>query len=96
MADVVVAPAAVDDLEALIRTRHLPPDAKDRVRGCLRSVGAFPDSGRNLWGRWAGFRCLGGPWPWMLIVYEHRPADDLVLVVTIQNARASSAATGEP
>ncbi len=96
MADVVVAPAAVGDLEALIRTHHLPPDTKDRVRGCLRSVGTFPDSGRNLWGLWELFQCLGGPWPWMLIVYEHLVDDDLVIVVTIQDARSSTAATGEP
>jgi hypothetical protein len=39
-------------------------------------------------------RFLLGPWRWMLLVYEYRPDDDRVIVVTNQDARSSSAASG--
>jgi hypothetical protein len=41
-----------------------------------------------------GRRVLLGPWRRMLMVYEYRPDEDRVVVVTIQDARSSSAATG--
>jgi hypothetical protein len=34
-----------------------------------------------------------GPWRWMLLVYEHIESEDRVVVLTIQDARSSSAAT---
>ena len=49
--------------------------------------------GQRLSGRWDGTRYLVGPWPWMLIVYEHHRELDRVDVLTIQDARASTAAT---
>ena len=39
-------------------------------------------------GRWDGFRSILGPWPWVLIVYVYDEAADLVIVVTIQDARS--------
>ena len=38
--------------------------------------------GRALTGRWSGTRFVLGPWPWMFLV-------------SIQDGRASEAATGE-
>jgi hypothetical protein len=35
VARVVVAPAAAEDLDTIIATRHLPPDTKSRVRAIL-------------------------------------------------------------
>jgi hypothetical protein len=40
-----------------------------------------------------GFRLLIGPWRWMLIIYAYDPARDSVTVVSIQDARSSTAAT---
>lgn len=40
-------------------------------------------------------RFLLGPWRWMLIVYEYIELDDRVVVVTIQDARTSSATTAD-
>jgi hypothetical protein len=38
-------------------------------------------------------RFILGPWRWMLIVHTYQEADDIVLVVTIQDGRSSTAAT---
>jgi hypothetical protein len=35
-----------------------------------------------------------GPWRWMLLVYVALEAEDRVVVVTIQDARSSTAVTG--
>ena len=49
--------------------------------------------GQRLGGRWEGMRYLVGSWPWMLVVYEHRSEFERVDVLTIRDARASTAAT---
>ena len=36
---------------------------------------------------------LVGPWRWMLVVYEYREEEDRVVVVTVQDARSSTAVT---
>lgn len=38
-------------------------------------------------------RFLLGPWRWMLLVYEYDEAADRVVILTIHDARSSSAAT---
>ena len=86
--------AAVEDLDALVRTHSLPPDTRDRVKRSLRPLEQFPRLGRELSGRWEGFRVLLGPWRWMLIVYVLVEPDDRAVVATIQDARPSAAATG--
>jgi plasmid stabilization system protein ParE len=93
VASVVVGPAAAADLAELIRTYSLPEDTPERVARVLTRLEAFPDMGQPLSGRWEGTRYLVGPWPWMLLVYEHHPGLDRVDVLTIQDARASTAAT---
>jgi hypothetical protein len=50
--------------------------------------------GPELGGRWHGFRFLLGPWRWLLLIYVVLEREDRVVVVTIQDARSSSAATG--
>jgi len=57
-------------------------------------LAAFPRLGPALAGRWQGLRFVLGPWPWMLIVYSWDEAADQVSVITIQDARSASAATG--
>ncbi len=93
MARVELAQAAVDDLAILIRTHSLPADTRSRVRNSLAMLAEFPTLGPELTGRWTGYRFLLGSWRWMLIVYLYEEAEDRVVVVTIQDARSSTAAT---
>jgi len=38
-------------------------------------------------------RFILGPWRWMLIIYSYEEPDDVILIVSIQDARSSTAAT---
>jgi hypothetical protein len=93
VARVDLAPAAVEDLDALIRTHSLPSDTRTRVARSLQALQRFPFMGPALSGRWDGFRFLLGPWRWMLLVYVVIEPEDRVVVVTIQDGRSSTAAT---
>ena len=93
MARVELAVAAVEDLDHLVRTHTLPSDTRARVARSLRALERFPLMGPALSGRWEGFRFLLGPWRWMLLVYVFIETEDRVVVVTIQDARSSTAAT---
>jgi plasmid stabilization system protein ParE len=93
VARVEFARAAVEDLDRLIATLSLPADTRERVRRSLHPLADFPRVGTELTGRWEGLRFVLGPWRWMLLVYEHHDADDRVVVLTVQDARSSSAAT---
>ena len=84
---------AVEDLDRMIVTHSLPADTKVRVKRSLRAIEQFPRIGRQLDGRWHPMRFVLGPWRWMLIVYEYEEAADLVVVLTVQDARSSAAAT---
>jgi plasmid stabilization system protein ParE len=95
VAQVELAHAAVADLDRLVRTHSLPVDTRERVRAALEPLRHFPRLGPELDGRWEGFRFLLGPWRWMLLVYVFDETRDRVVIVTIQDARTSSAATGE-
>jgi hypothetical protein len=76
VASVVVGPAAAADLAELILTHSLPQDTPERVPRVLARLETFPDMGQRLSGRWEGTRHVVGPWPWMLVVYEHHPELD--------------------
>jgi hypothetical protein len=91
--EVVVTPAAADDLAQLIRTHSLPADTNERVKRSLRGLEQFPLLGAKLEGRWEGFRFVLGPWRWLLLVYVYDDDADRVSVVTIQDGRASHSAT---
>lgn len=95
MPRVELTAAAVADLDKLIHTHSLPIDTKPRVKRSLAPLRRFPRLGPELTGRWRDFRFLLGPWRWMLIVYVFIEDDDRVVVVTIQDARSSRAATAE-
>ena len=93
MAHVELSAAAAEDVERLIATHSLPPDAKDRIKRSLRSLGSFPRLGVRLEeGGWEGFRFILGPWRWMVIVYDYHSDEDVVVIATVQDGRASSAA----
>lgn len=93
MAEVRLSAIALEDLDRLILTHSLPADTRARVKRSLHALKRFPRIGRELRGRWDSFRFILGPWRWLLIVYVYDEHEDIVLVVTIQDARSSSAAT---
>lgn len=95
MARVELSRRAVHNLERIIATHSLPADTKDRVRRVLEPLATFPNLGRELQGRWIDHRVVLGPWRWMLLVYRVEETGDRVVVVTVQDARASSAAASE-
>jgi plasmid stabilization system protein ParE len=92
LARVVLTPRAVADLRELVETVGLPPTTNARVQRSLRILEQFPLAGRALTGRWEGMRFLIGPWPWMILVYVHDEADDVVSVVAVHDRRSASAA----
>jgi plasmid stabilization system protein ParE len=88
--------AAVEDLVHLESTHSLPHDTRDRVRRSVRALARFPRLGRLLeGGGWDGFRFVLGPWRWMVIVCQYDEAADRVVVVTVQDGRASTAARNQ-
>jgi len=91
---VEISAAAREDLERLIASHSLPADTRERVRRSLRHLERFPLLGPAMGGRWQGFRFLLGPWRWLILVYVYFEEEDRVVVVTIQDGRAASAATG--
>jgi hypothetical protein len=94
MARIELAASAVEDLDSIIRSHSLPADTRARVARSLRPLERFPLLGPALGGRWEGMRFLLGPWRWLVLVYVFIEDDDRVVVVTVQDARTSSAATG--
>ncbi len=90
-----MARAAAEDLRRLLLTHSLPTDTPARVRTSLAPLRTFPLLGPALHGRWEGFRFVVGPWRWLILVYRHFPAENRVVVVTIQDARSSSAVTSQ-
>ena len=95
MARVIVAGPARQDLADLTSSHHRPPTTSDRVRRSIEPLARFPLLGPALAGRWDGFRSIVGPWPWMLIVYAYDDQQDLVIVVTIQDARSGTSSRSE-
>ena len=98
MARVVVAPGAVDDLAALIRTHSLPDDTRERVRrSSVNPLRRFPLLGAQLEGRWSTYRFVLGPWRWMIIVYAYDAEADEVHVVAVEDGRSLRAVSrGQP
>lgn len=78
----------------MIVTHSLPPNTRARVQRSLRILERFPSVGRQLGGgRWDPLRFILGPWRWLLLVYVYDEHRDAVSVLTIQDARSSSAVT---
>jgi plasmid stabilization system protein ParE len=88
-----ISRVAAEDLDRLVLTHSLPDNTRQRVVRVLRPLERFPRMGRALEGHWQPFRFVLGPWRWLLIIYSCDESADVVLVVTIQDARSSSAAT---
>ncbi len=75
----------------MILTHSLPYDTRVRVKRTLRVLERFPRVGRQLEGRWSPFRFILGPWRWLVLLYTYDQQRDLIVVVSIQDARSSSA-----
>jgi hypothetical protein len=93
LAEVRLSVVAVEDLDRMILTHSLASNTKGRVKRSLRVLEQFPNIGRQLDGRWHPMRFILGPWRWMLIVYGFEESSNLVLILTIQDARSSAATT---
>jgi hypothetical protein len=93
VAELRLAAAAVEDLRELILTHEVPPDTPQRVAGRLRALRRFPMLGPALGGRWVGTRYVLGPWSWMVMVYEYDAQDDVVVVLTMRDARRADSPT---
>jgi hypothetical protein len=84
---------AVEKLDRMIVTHSLPSDTRVRVQRSLRILEQFPAVGRQLEGSWEPMRFILGPWRWLLLVYLHDEQQDVISVLTIQDARSSTAVT---
>ena len=93
MPRVELSARAIENLARLIETHSLPEDTRQRLRRSLQHLHRFPSVGAPLDGRWHGLRFLLGPWRWMIVVYAYREDEDRVVVVTIQDGRASRSPT---
>lgn len=91
MARVQLSDEALACLARLTVTHELPADTAARVARSLGPLEKFPYSGRALGGRHDGIRVVRGPWRWLLLLYELAEGDDLVVVVSIQDARSAAA-----
>jgi hypothetical protein len=85
--------AAVEDLDRMIVTHSLPADTRARVQRSLGILERFPSVGRHLGRPWDSIRFILGPWRWLLLAYVHDEQQDVVSVLTIQDARSSTAVT---
>jgi hypothetical protein len=85
--------AAVEDLDRMIVTHSLSSDTRERVQRSLRILERFPVVGRRLEGRWKHLRFILGPWRWLLLVYTYDEQRDVVSVISIEDARSSTAVT---
>ena len=94
MTKLLVSPTAADALARLILTHSLPADTKDRFKRSVAPLVEFPRLGRELeGGGFEGMRFLLGPWRWLVIVYSYDPDADEVWILTVEDARSSTAAT---
>ena len=94
MPRIVVSPAAVESLSRLTVSHSLPDDTNERFRRSIKPLAEFPLLGRALQGGgYDGLRFILGPWRWMVVVYELDRDSDTVNVLTVEDARSSTAVT---
>jgi plasmid stabilization system protein ParE len=92
MPTIEVTRLARDELRALIRSRQLPDDTRDRLARTLAMLEEFPRAGKQLSGVWRDCRALIGPWGWLIVVYMYIEAEDRAVIVAFHDARTSDAA----
>jgi hypothetical protein len=89
MAMIEVTRMARDELRALITTRQLPADTRERVSRSLLTLEEFPRAGEQLSGAWRDCRALVGPWGWLIVVYMYLEDEDRAVVIAFHDARTS-------
>lgn len=96
MAELEWSEAAPAGLERLRLTHTLPAETRQRVESSARPLARFPRLGPELRALDDGseLRFLIGPWPWLVIVYLYAEAEDLVVVVSVEDGRAASPEAG--
>jgi len=94
MARVEWAEEAVLNLDRLIVTHSLPANTRERVKHSLQPLELFPLLGATI-ARRAGheIRFVLGPWPWMIVTYTTFEADDLVVVLSVEDGRSAVSST---
>jgi len=92
MPTVEITRQARDELHALIESRQLPTDTRERVSRSLLTLKEFPRSGKQLSGVWGDCRALIGPWGWLIVVYVYIETEGRVVVIAFHDARTSNAA----
>jgi plasmid stabilization system protein ParE len=94
MAKLLISPTAADALARLILTHSLPADTKDRFKRSVASLAEFPRLGNELEAPgFEGMRFLLGPWRWLVIVYSYDLDAEVVWILTVEDARSSTAVT---
>jgi plasmid stabilization system protein ParE len=93
VAQVIVAPHALRDVDAAISALGLPDDTWARIARSLRTLETFPLAGTELGGRWAPTRFVLGPWPWMILLYSYEESSNRVVVVAMHDGRSAASAT---
>ena len=81
-------------LEHLVRGHGLPSDTRDRVEESARPLGRFPRFGPQIevLSDGAELRFLIGTWPWLVIVYLYIEGEDRIVVASVEDGRAATAA----
>lgn len=93
MAQVIVTPRALRDVDEAIAALGLPDDTWARIARSLRTLETFPLAGPELGGRWAPTRFVLGPWPWMILLYSYEESSNRVFVVAMHDGRSAASAT---
>jgi hypothetical protein len=90
VAQVVLTPRAVLDVDEAIAALGLPSDTWTRIARSLRVLETFPLAGPELSGRWAPARFVLGPWSWMILLYSYDQGSDGIFVLAMLDARSAS------
>jgi plasmid stabilization system protein ParE len=93
VAQVIVTPRALRDVDEAISALNLPGNAWTRIGRSLRVLETFPLAGPELAGRWAPARFVIGPWSWMILLYHYEESSDRVYVVAMHDGRSAASAT---
>ena len=95
MARIEWSQEAVRSLDRLIQTHSLPEDTRARLVRSVRPLARFPLLGPALHARNHELRFITGPWRWMIVVYLYLKDDDVVVIISIEDGRSSTATTAQ-
>jgi len=92
VAQIVVTPRALRDVDEAIEVLGLPGDSWARIARSLRVLETFPLPGPKLEEPWAPTRFVLGLWSWMILLYSYDESSDRVFVVAVHDARSATSA----